>query len=132
MSVLKRLLGEWRLTMSHVAVPEQITGTQRYEAVLGGAFLLLRFTYDRPDFPDALALITEERVHYFDVRGVTRVFEVECFEDRWTLLNLDEAFSQRYTARFVGPDEVHFVGEASHDSGARWQPDFEMTLQRVT
>jgi hypothetical protein len=47
------------------------------------------------------------------------------------MIRLNEDFSQRYTARFCGPDVMESTGEMSHDKGVSWQPDFTMTYQRV-
>jgi hypothetical protein len=98
--------------------------------VLDGAFVLQRCTYDNPDFPDAMALLSEDRYYYFDVRGITRVFD---FDDAgWSMIRLDEDFSQRFTARFRGPDVMESTGEISHNNGVTWRPDFTMTYWRIT
>ena len=131
MSALDRLLGTWEFTMHHSAMSEPVTGRQRYERVLDGAFVLQHWTYDHPDFPDAIALLSDDRYHYFDVRGITRVFELEVDDAGWSMIRLDVDFSQRYTARFRGPDVMESTGEMSHDNGVTWQPDFTMTYQRV-
>ena len=128
---LDRLLGTWDLTMHHRALAEPVTGRQRYERVLDDAFVQLTWTYDHPDFPDALALITETAMHYFDVRGVVRVFDVAFTEDGWTMVRHDPELSQRFTARYVGADTIETAGEYSEDQGATWQHDFTMTLRRV-
>jgi len=131
MSALDRLLGSWQITMQHHAVSGPITGRQSYERVLDGAFVLLRWTYDHPDFPDAMALMSDHHYHYVDVRGIIRVFDFEIDEAGWSMVRLDEEFSQRYSARFRGPDAMDSTGEASFDSGVTWQPDFTMTYQRI-
>jgi len=131
MSALDRLLGTWEFTMHHSAISEPVSGRQRYERVLEGAFVLQHWTYDRPDFPDAMALISEDRYHYFDVRGITRVFDFDVDNAGWSMIRLDEDLSQRSTARFRGPDVMESTGEVSHDNGVSWQPDFTMTYQRV-
>ena len=132
MSALDRLLGTWEVTMHHSAMSEPVTGRQRYERVLDGAFVLQQWTYDPPDFPDAMALLSENRYHYFDVRGITRVFDLDIDEAGWSMIFLDEDFSQRHTARFHGPDVIDSTGEKSFDTGVTWQHDFTMTYQRVT
>jgi hypothetical protein len=131
MSALDRLLGTWEFTTHHSAVPEPVTGRQRYERVLDGAFVLQHWAYDHPDFPDAITLMSDDRYHYFDVRGITRVFELEVDEAGWSMIRLDKDFSQRSTASFRGPDAMESTGEVSHDNGATWQPDFTMTYRRV-
>ena len=131
MSALDRLLGTWGFRMHHSAMSEPVTGRQRYERVLNGAFLLQYWTYDHPDFPDAMALLSDDRYYYFDVRGITRIFAVEVDDAGWSMIRLDEDFSQRYTARFRGSDVMESTGEMSLDNGVTWQPDFAMTYQRV-
>ena len=131
MSALDRLLGTWEFTMHHSETSESVTGRQRYERVLDGAFVLQRWTYDHPDFPDAMALLSDDQYHYFDVRGITRVFELEVDDAGWSMIRLDKEFSQRHTARFRGPDAMESTGEVSHDNGATWRPDFNMTHRRV-
>jgi hypothetical protein len=128
---LDRLLGTWDITMHHSAVAESVSGRQRYERVLEGAYVLLNWTYDHPDFPDAMAILSEEKMHYFDVRGVTRVFDLQIDDAGWSMVRLDPEFSQRYTARFDGPDSMHTNGEYSNDQGATWQHDFTMSSTRV-
>ena len=131
MSALDQLLGTWEFSMHHSAMSEQVTGQQRYERVLNGAFVLQHWTYDHPDFPDAMALLSEDQYHYFDVRGIVRVFILEINDGGWSMVRLDEDFSQRFTARFRSPNVIDTTGELSHDAGVTWQPDFTMTLQRI-
>ena len=131
MSPLDRLLGTWEFTMRHTAMSEPIAGRQRFERVLEGAFVLQHWTYDHPDFPDAMALLSDDRYHYFDVRGVVRIFDFEADDGGWRMIRLDGDFSQRYTARFRGEDVIEGSGEISQDHGATWRPDFTITCQRV-
>ncbi len=132
MSPIDRLLGSWVFTMHHSGLAEPVTGHQRYERVLDGAFVLQHWTYDHPDFPDALALLSEQQCHYFDVRGIVRIFDLEIDEAGWSMVHLDQAFSQRFQTQFQGPDVMTGSGEASGDGGATWQPDFTITYQRVS
>lgn len=128
---LERLLGTWDLTMHHSAMSEAVTGRQRYERVLSGAFVLQHCTYDHPDVPDALGLLSEDQYHTFDVRGISRVFAFKIDDSGWSMIRLGADFSQRFSARFRGPDSMESTGEVSHDSGATWQFDFTMTYERA-
>ena len=128
---LDRLVGTWELTMRHVAVPEPVGGRLRYERVLGGAFLLLHWTYDRPEFPDAIAVLDERSYHSFDVRGVTRVFDLHVDEEGWSMVRRDADFWQRSSARFLGQDAMEGTGENSSDGGATWQHDFAVSYARL-
>jgi hypothetical protein len=128
---LDGLLGNWEFTMHHSQMSDPVTGRQRYERVLDGAFVLLHWAYDHPDFPDALALLSADRYYYFDVRGLCRIFDLEADDAGWSMIRLDEHFSQRTTARFRGADRMESNGEVSRDRGVTWQPDFTMSFRRA-
>jgi hypothetical protein len=128
---LDRLLGTWTITMHHVALAEPVVGHQRYQRVLAGAFVRLDWTYDHPEFPDAIAMLDERTVHYFDVRGVTRLFDLEIDDSGWSMVRRDADFWQRSSARFSGPDGMEGTGENSYDGGATWQHDFSVSYARL-
>ena len=128
---LDRLLGTWDVTMHHAAMPQPVSGRQRYERVLDGAFVMLHWTYDHPEFPDAIAMLDEHTYHYFDVRGVARVFDLTVDDSGWAMVRHDEDFWQRSTGRFRGTDAIDGTGENSYDAGATWQHDFSMSYVRV-
>jgi hypothetical protein len=128
---LDRLVGTWQFTMQHVAVAEPVVGRQRYDRVLGGAFVRLDWTYEHPQFPDALCLLDDRAVHYFDARGVTRVFDLTIDDQGWSMVRRDPDFWQRSTGRFLGPDAADGTGENSFDGGESWQHDFSITYTRV-
>lgn len=128
---LDRLLGTWDLTMRHGQLAEPVLGRQRYERVLDGAYVQLTWTYDHPDFPDALAVLSPDQVYYFDVRGITRVFDLALDEAGYVMVRLEPEFSQRFTARFDGPEAIETNGEYSDDRGQTWHRDFSMSSVRV-
>jgi hypothetical protein len=128
---LDRLLGTWQFTMHHTAFPEPVSGRQRYERVLDGAFVLLRWTYEHPDFPDAIAMLDDRTCHYFDVRGVIRVLDLSVDDTGWTMIRRDEDFWQWSSGRFLGADAMQGSGENSYDQGATWQPDYTISYARV-
>ena len=130
-SALDGLLGDWEFTMHHSAMSEPVTGRQRYERVLEGAFVLQHWRYEHHDFPDALGLLSADHYYYFDVRGQSRIFDLEVDDAGWSMIRLDEDFSQRTTATFLGADRMESTGEVSRDRGVTWQPDFTMSYRRV-
>jgi hypothetical protein len=129
--MLDRLVGEWATTMRHEHVAEPVAGRHRYERVLDGAFVRLTAAYEHPDFPDAQAFLWDTGYHYFDVRGVVRVFDFALDADGWTMTWLDPGMSQRAAYRLTGPDTIEATGEASDDTGTTWRPDWSMTLRRT-
>ncbi|MCW2543296.1 MAG: hypothetical protein JWM40_848 [Frankiales bacterium] len=128
---LDRLLGTWDTSMQHVQLPDPITGRQVFERVLGGAFVMQRAAGDNPDIPQAIALFEDTAVHYFDSRGVTRLFDLEVTDSSWSMIRRDPDFWQRSTTRFVGSDLMEAVGENSHDGGVTWEHDFTMSYTRI-
>jgi hypothetical protein len=128
---LDRLLGTWDVSMQHVAMQEPVAIRQVYERVLDGAFVLLRSTCAHPDFPDALALLTADEYHYFDVRGITRLFDLDMRDEGWSMIRRDPDFWQRSTVTFRGPGAMDGTGENSHDGGATWEHDYTITYTRV-
>ena len=117
--------------MHHRLMTEPVRGRQHYERVLDGAYVRLDWSYDHPDFPDAMAMLTDDAMYYFDVRGETRIFDARFDDEGWAMLRIDPEFSQRYTALFDGPDAFEAVGDYSEDGGATWEQDFTMTYIRV-
>src|SRR5690625_4512333 len=95
MSTLDRLAGTWTFTMRHSAMTEPVTGMQVYRWVLDGTFLQQDWTYEHPDFPDAIAMLDEHHLHHFDVRGITRVFDLTLDEAGWWMIRRDDDFWQR-------------------------------------
>lgn len=128
---LDRILGTWTTSMKHVQLSDPITGRQVFERVLDGAFVMQRASADLPDVPHGIALFEDTAVHYFDSRGVTRLFDLELTEDSWSMIRRDPDFWQRSTTRFVGSDVMEAVGENSHDGGVTWEHDFTMRYTRL-
>jgi hypothetical protein len=94
-----------------------------------------------PEAPDGIAIIGADPEsegnylqHYFDSRGVARLYKMS-FEDRVWKLWRDEPdfspldFSQRFTGTF-SDDGKRIAGrwEISHD-GRTWEHDFDLTYR---
>jgi hypothetical protein len=95
-----------------------VHGTASIEWLEGHRFLILRSRNDHPDFPDAISIIgftdvdrvdargdgssgdskSRLRMHYFDSRGVFRVFEMNVDAKAWRLSRDAPGFSQRLQA----------------------------------
>jgi hypothetical protein len=132
---LAPFIGEWDM----VATFGDETGTGRsvFEWALGGAYLLQR--NEAPDpAPDSLALCAPDgnggwTQHYYDTRGVTRLYAMT-FDGRvWTLRRSAPDFSplnfhQRYVGELDG-DTITGRWEAS-DDGTNWRVDFPLTYRR--
>jgi hypothetical protein len=101
---LGALVGEWATEATHPAYPSSVVhGHSAFEFLEGKKFLILRARSDHPDFPDSISIIGDTeglRMHYFDSRGVHRLYEVSVSEDAWELSHDAPGFSQRFTGQF--------------------------------
>jgi hypothetical protein len=138
LGLLDVLVGEWTQEVTGHGDP---TGTITFEWMLEGRYLSQRSTLP-PPFPASLALIEydegagEFRQHYFDSRGVTRVYRMTLAGPEWTLERTEPDFSElAFAQRFVGTiaDDGRSVEgrwEQSHDGGATWELDFGLRFER--
>ena len=89
---LEAFVGEWRVEVPAFSFPPELADAARttFEWTLGGAFLLQQATVPVPEAPDGLCLIGLDAgdgytQHYFDSRGIARVYAMT-FDGRvWTL-----------------------------------------------
>ena len=130
------LVGEWSIEATHPALPDTaISGRATFEWLEDQRFLVQRSHYDHPEMPDAVAIsgIVDgaPAMHYFDVRGVHRVFAVDITGDTWRYWNDTPGFAQRFTGR-LGDDDGVIDGRAelSRD-GATWALDLAITYRRI-
>ena len=135
---LEAFVGEWMMEAAFPNVaPSDVRGRTVFEWMPGGRFLVQRWDVPHPDAPDGIAIIgyDENREtylqHYFDSRGVARVYEMS-FDGRIWKLSRTAAdfsplnFSQRFEGAF-GDDRGTIQGswESSND-GSTWEHDFEL------
>ena len=148
---LDRLVGRWTTEATHVMMPGVVVhGTADVEWLEGGRFLLVRARTDHADFPDSLSVIGQVdrdrandadaadaevpdaapwRLHYFDSRGVFRVFDTAIDETSWRYWRTAPGFSQRFTGRFVGDDTIAGQSELCQDD-VHWANDLTITYRR--
>lgn len=145
-SRLKRLesfVGEWRIQAPAFTLPPELTDAARttFEWTLGGAFLLQRPSIPVPEAPDGLSVICLDAddgytQHYFDSRGIARLYAMTFDGRDWTLEHHAPDFSplsfhQRWFGTFSADgDNIHGRWEKSQD-GRDWELDFKLTYQRV-
>lgn len=133
---MNALVGEWRTEGDH-PIFGVVHGHAVFEWLDGGHFLVLRWDVDHPDFPNSISVIgsiepaAEPTMHYFDSRGVARVYQFQATADEWAFWRDWPGFSQRYTATF-NDDKSQAGGpiEQSPD-GDKWELDFPLTWIRI-
>lgn len=112
-------------------------GRTTFEWLEGKFFRTQRFVTEHPAAPSGIAVIGAGRdpgtfsQHYYDSRGVARVYQMSLDGRIWKLWREDPGFWQRYTGVISG-DATTIKGswEASAD-GRDWKHDFGLTYIKV-
>ncbi len=133
-----RFIGRWETEGAHPMLPgEAIRGTSTFEWLEGARFVVWRSHYDHPEIPDAVTIIGvtdgQLSMHYFDQRGVYRVYAASVDETAWRYWR--DARTPDFCQRFVGTfsddgDTITGHGELSKD-GSIWEGDLDLTYRRV-
>lgn len=140
---LQAFVGTWSVAADFPgAPPSDLRGRTTFEWLAGERFLVQRWETPHPDAPDGIAVIGFDVIrkrlvqHYFDSRGVARLYEMSFDGHVWELSRTAAdfsplPFSQRFSASFSG-DGATISGrwETSHD-GTSWEHDFELTYTRT-
>lgn len=134
-----RFVGTWETEGAHPMLPgEAIRGTSSFEWLDGKRFVIWRSHYDHPRVPDAITIISvtgeQQMMHYFDERGVHRVYATSLDRDTWRYWRDAAApdFSQRFTGVFSHDgNTIMGQGQLSKD-GRTWEGDLDLNYQRMT
>jgi hypothetical protein len=141
---LEFFVGDWTMEATFPADSPigPVTGTARssFEWALDGAFLLQQ-SHAEPPVPRGLMLVDalddgSYTQHYFDSRGVVRLYAMTFDGTCWTLTRESREFSpfefaQRFTATVeAGGRTMRGAWEAREDGGT-WRKDFDLVYTRV-
>jgi hypothetical protein len=136
LAALDPLVGEWTSRATHPMFPSTvISGQMTYEWLEGERFLVQRSSADHPDFPDSISVIgfadDELTAHYFDSRGVFRIYRVAMEGDTLRMWRDAPGFSQRPEAR-LSNDGTTLAGawQLSRDDET-WDDDLAITFVRA-
>jgi hypothetical protein len=133
-------VGEWRMIASFTPDPVDAPRARTsFEWLPGRRFLIQRWEVEHPDAPDGIAIIgvdaggTRLLQHYFDSRGVARVYQMTFADRVWTLERFAAApdFCQRFAGTFSDDGDT-IAGNWERSSGSdHWAPDFSLTYTRL-
>jgi hypothetical protein len=148
---LDRLVGTWSTEATHPAMPGVVVhGTVVIEWLEGARFLIHRARTEHPDFPDSISVIgvtdrdrvdgssgessapTDSRLqmHYFDSRGVFRVYDVSIDDETWRLWRDAPGFSQRFAGAVADSgDTISGTWQLCPDD-VHWNDDLRITYRR--
>jgi hypothetical protein len=135
LDALEVLVGEWTAEAVDPGSGESIRGAMTVEWLEGGGYLVQRTTMENPVFPRTLAMIGPDRTgrivqHYFDSRGVARIYDVSLEDGVLTLSRDDEDMAQRFTGRFSDDGTaIEGAWERTDDDRAMIH-DFDLTYRR--
>jgi hypothetical protein len=140
---LEPLVGEWSVqALFQGAPPSDLRGRTVFEWMTGGHFLVQRWEVPIDEAPDGLAVIGPDQdnngylQHYFDSRGVARVYAMSFDDGVWKLSRTTADFSpldfsQRFTGTFGDNGRTIQGGwELCHD-GSIWEHDFDLVYTRL-
>jgi hypothetical protein len=116
--------------------------TTSFEWTLDGRFLLQRAEIPVAEAPDALCVIAVSAdgagytQHYFDSRGVVRLYAMTFDDGAWTLSRTTPDFSpltfwQRFAGRFAGDGRSISGAWETCGDGSTWEHDFDMVYTKV-
>jgi hypothetical protein len=149
LGALEILVGEWTMTAGPPdGPPWPGEGRLTFEWIEGGGFLVQRWTIDLTEAPNGVALIgvgdspvpvsetgeSDEgyRQHYFDSRGVHRVYEMSLEGRTWKLWRDGPGFVPQRFAGTISEDGNTIEGrwEIAED-GENFETDFDLTYTKV-
>jgi len=143
-AALEPLIGSWTVAAEFpTAGPLVVPGRTTFEWLLGRRFVLQQTEMDHPDAPDSRSILAPDparpggwRQHYFDSRGVVRLYDMGFDGRTWALTRSAADFSpldfaQRFTAELgEGGDTLAGRWEIA-PAGEDWRLDFRLTCRRV-
>ena len=141
LETLQPFVGAWDVSVTFPGAEPAGGATTEFEFMDGGLFLIQRWTVPVPEAPDGIAVIGYDDgrggllQHYFDTRGVARVYAMGFEDGIWTLERTTPDFSelsfwQRFSGTFgADGDTIEGAWQICHDEQT-WEHDFDMTYTR--
>jgi hypothetical protein len=137
MNEFAALIGDWEVEATHPALPDTVVrGGATFEWVEGEKFLIHRSWAEHPDFPSGHSIIgvTDDRLtmHYFDSRGVFRVYDTSFEEGVWRIWRDAPGFSQRAEVTLSGDGNTLDGQFELSEDGSTWKDDLKITYRRIS
>ena len=137
LEALHPLVGEWTTEARLPGHEAAVAGRTTFEWLEGGGYLIQRTTAENPAFPRCVMVIGPdaggERVvqHYFDSRGVARVYDISLEDGVLRLWRDGPDFAQRYSGRLSADGRTVQGAWERCDDGATWEHDFGLSYTKV-
>ena len=144
---LEPLIGAWSMAIvmpgdNRPAELPDLGARATFEWMDDKAFVIERWTVPVPEAPDGLAVIGWDAgrgsflQHYFDTRGVARIYEMSFADGVWKLERTKPdfspfEFSQRYTGTLSRDGkQIEGTWEIANDHKT-WTKDFDLIYTRI-
>jgi hypothetical protein len=132
------LVGDWRVELTDAGFLEPGTSMSGTMSVswLDEAFLVLRSAMNVDGPPTSVSVIGHDghddyQLLYADDRGVSRIYRMSFADGVWIQHREDPGFHQRFQGTVDrSGDRISAFWTKSHDDGATWQHDFNLTYTR--
>ena len=141
MARLETFIGEWVMEASF---PDGYGGSGRavFEWALDRQFLIQRTEVPVPEVPDGLMIVSADpetgayTQHYYDSRGVVRLYAMSLAGGEWTLMRESADFSpldfrQRFIGTFSQDGNTISGAWEKGPNGGGWEHDFDLTYRRA-
>jgi hypothetical protein len=137
---LDALIGKWTMEAGPPGGPLW-PGEARvtFEWLEGRTFVIERWSVDLPEAPNGIAVIGADdepetfRQHYFDSRGVHRVYEMTLADGVWKLWrDAPNPFPQRFSGTFSDDGQTISGRWEKAEEGAGWETDFDLVYRKVS
>jgi hypothetical protein len=145
MKEFERLIGDWHGEGEFPDPPLKMSSETTIDRL--GAFIVIRSDDEPAELPDSIAIIggapegEPQPMHYFDDRGVKRLFLTTLDDSTWTIWrdpneNWNGPDGPGFNQRFIG--EISADGNTIEgrwergmgDAGDQWEIDFPFTYRR--
>ena len=135
------LVGEWAIEMKpsqHVSEPTP--GRMTIEWLRGERVMVQRSKAEDPVFPESVAVFMADdesgslAMHYFDSRGVARVYRTSFEDGLWKIWRSARGpgdFDQRFDGRLSDDGTTIEASWSKTGSDGSWELDFELTYTRA-
>lgn len=134
---LSVLVGTWEIEAQNPGEPSGIVhGSVTFEWLGGARYLIERIAMEHPDFPDSISVIGYDETtgnftqHYFDSRGVERIYGMSVIDGVWKLWRDSPGFSQRFTGTIRDNNNVITGRWEQSVDGSTWEHDFDLTYRK--
>jgi hypothetical protein len=134
--------GEW-VVVARFSGGDAPAARSTFEWALDRQFLIQRIHVPVPEAPDGLTIVSTDpetgayTQHYYDSRGVVRLYAMTLAGGVWTLTRESPDFTslefrQRFTGTFSADgNAIDGAWESAPADGGEWEHDFALTYRRA-